>query len=104
MLLLFFFFFFLLSHHLCSSGLIEAQKDILGVDDGDDAVEVDGAAEAGVDPEEGGEVARVGEPARFKQDVVEGAAAGDEGFDGGEAGVSVGGRGGLVGSEMLGEW
>lgn len=75
---------------LWSGGFVETKEDVLGVDKGDDAVEVDGTTEAVVDPEERGEVAGVGETAGFEHDVVEGAAAGDEGFDGCDARVSGG--------------
>ena len=67
--------------------LVQAQEDVLRVDERDDAVEVDGAAQAIIDPEEGGKVAGVGETGCFEEDVVKGASAGHEGFDGTDAGV-----------------
>lgn len=70
-------------------GLVEAEENVCGVDEGDYAVEIDCAAQAVVDPEEGGDVARVGETGRLEEDIVEGAAAGHELFDGVYAGVSV---------------
>ena len=82
--------FVLMFHGFWSGGFVEAQKDVFGIDQRDNAVEVDGAAQAVVDPEEGREVTRVGETARFEHYVVEGATACDEGFDGCDAGVSGG--------------
>ncbi len=61
--------------------LVQAQEYVLGVDKRDDAVEVDGAAQAVVDPEKRGQVARVREPGRLEEDVVKGAAARHEGFN-----------------------
>lgn len=57
-------------------GFVEAEENVRGVYEGDHAIKVDCAAEAVVDPEEGRDVARVGEAGRLEEDVVEGAAAG----------------------------
>lgn len=67
--------------------LIETEQDILGIDKRDDTVEVYRTTQAIVDPEEGSEVARVGETGCFEEDIVEGASAGHEGFNGVDAGV-----------------
>ena len=72
----------------CGVCAFQRAQQVLGVYQRDDAVEVDDAAEALVDPEERGNVARVREPRRLEQDVVEGAAALDEGLEGGDAAVS----------------
>lgn len=76
-------------HGLVGRGLVEQAEDVLRVDEGHDAVEVNGATEAVVNPEQRGDVARVGEAGRLEEDVVEGAAAFHEGFDGHDAGVSI---------------
>lgn len=78
---------FLHRARLLRRGLVQTAQHVLGVDEGDDAVEVDGAAEALVDPEEGRDVARVSEAGGLEEDVVERAAAVHEGLDGVDAGV-----------------
>ena len=68
--------------------LVEAEKDVFGVNQCDDAVEIDGAAETIVEPEKGRKVPWVGETAGLKNDIVKCTAAGDERFDGCYAGIS----------------
>lgn len=68
--------------------LIKKMQDVLCVDEGDDSVEVDRAAEVIVYPEYGRNVSWVCEAGCFEEDVVECAAAFHEGFDGHYAGVS----------------
>lgn len=77
--------------------LVETEQDILGIDKRDDTVEVDRTTQAIVDPEEGSEIARVGETGRLEEDVVEGASARHEGFDSVDAGVFDGAADAAVG-------
>lgn len=67
--------------------LVQTQKDILRIDKCDDAIQVDRAAQTIIDPEKWSKVARVRETGCFEEDVVKGAFARHEGFDGVDAGV-----------------
>lgn len=67
---------------------VEAEEDVLRVDQGDDAVEIDGTTKAIVEPEKGGEISRVRETAGLENNIIKGAAARDERFDGCYPGVS----------------
>ena len=72
----------------CFDGLlVQAQKYILRIDKRDDAVQVDCASQAIIDPEEGSKIAGVSEARCFEEDVVESASARHEGFDCIDAGV-----------------
>ena len=67
--------------------LVQAQKDVLGINERDDTIEVNRATQAIVDPKEGSEIARISETRCFEEDVVEGASARHEGLDCIDAGV-----------------
>ena len=59
----------------------QGSQNVLGVDESDDAVEVDVAAKAVVDPEERCEVPGIGEPGGFEDYVRNGWVVADEGFN-----------------------
>ena len=61
--------------------LVQAQKYILRINKCDDAIQVDCATQAIVDPKEGGNIAGISEARCFEEDVVESASARHEGFD-----------------------
>ena len=61
--------------------LAEVVEAVFGVDHGDDAIQVDVAAELLVHPEDGGHRGGVGQPRRLQEDVVELALLLHEGLD-----------------------
>ena len=77
--------------------LVETEHDVLGIDQRDDTIEVYRAAKSIIYPEQGREVARVGETGGFQKDVVESTATGHEGFDCIDAGVLDGAADAAVG-------
>lgn len=77
--------------------LVQTQKYILRIDKRDDAVQVDCASQAIVDPKEGSKIAGVSEARCFEEDVVESASARHEGFDCIDAGVFDGAADAAVG-------
>ena len=58
-----------------TGGFFEGFEQVLCVEERDDAVEIDGAAESFVEPEDWSDVAWVCEAGGFEQDVVESAVA-----------------------------
>lgn len=77
--------------------LVQTQKDILRINKRDDTIQVDCATQAIIDPKQWGKVARVRETGCFEEDVVKGASARHEGFDGIDAGVFDGAADAAVG-------
>lgn len=67
--------------------LVQAPENVLRVNQRDDPVQVDGTAEALVDPEERRDIARVGETGGLEEDVVKGSTPLHEGLDGIDARV-----------------
>lgn len=70
------------------NGLVERFENIFGVDERNNSVEVDGAAQSFVDPKEGGEITWIGKPGGFEEDIIKSAATIHECFDGVYTGVS----------------
>ena len=68
--------------------IIEAAQDVLGVNEGHDAVQINGAAESIIHPEQGRKVPRIGEPCGFEEDIVELALLLHQRLDGGHASIS----------------
>lgn len=77
--------------------LVQTQEDVLRIDKRDDTIQVDRATQAVIDPKQRSKVARVRETGCFEEDVVKGASARHEGFDGVDAGVLDGAADAAVG-------
>ena len=77
--------------------LVQAQKYILCIDEGDDTVQIYRTAQAVIDPEERGKIARVRETRCFQEDVIKGASPGHEGFDCVDTGVLDGAANAAIG-------
>lgn len=67
--------------------VIQALKNVLGVDEGDDAVEVDGTAKPIVNPKQGCQIAGVGQASGLEENVVKGTLSLHQRLNGIHAGI-----------------